>query len=63
MEYPVKYRTCKLEAKHTGTKTNYFYCDKVKVDGKPICDPMTLLPPQFGSTSIGGPCPKVGKHS
>jgi len=25
-EYPVRYRACKLESKHTGIKTNYFYC-------------------------------------
>lgn len=63
MEYLVKYKTCKLEAKHTSTKTNYFYCDKVKVNGKPVYDPITLLLLQFGSTSISGPCPKCGKHS
>lgn len=62
IEYTVMYRECTQKPKHIIRREKDVYCDRVTVNGKPICKPVERVPWEFGSSRVVGTCPECGKY-
>lgn len=62
IEYTVMYKGCTQDPKHVIRNVKDLYCDKVTVEGRPICKPVERVPWELGSTKVIGPCPECGKY-